>query len=411
MSSSALRACRSEQRQMQRAVLRVLRTLGLPFTRLTREGRTLATTACAAAAFGVDIGRSETHVLLVATLSLLLASLLMTRRRALTGVLAEARTARRVAVGEELTVRISLRNESAIQHERLRFDVASRARSASWTVMPPTLPTLAPRSSAELLAKARFATRGERRIGPFGLSSLSPLGLAHGASLRLDARSVLVVPRPARVTSIEGARSAALAQGDRTRAWAGDARELLGVRPYRPGDAVRDLHARSWARAGFPVVREYQVEEQERVALLIDCGGDAKHARLEAALSLAAGVAGLLARTGGGLGPIFIGGERIKSPAGARDIDAILDALAIAKADQGLGVDMLTKLGALLRQMPSLVIVAPSWSEARKALRDALIARGITTTVLVVADEAKSSVEGVAYVPIAAITAGEELRL
>jgi len=38
----------------------------------------------------------------------------------------------------------------------------------------------------------------------------------------------------------------------------GDATDLLGVRPYRPGDPVRDLHARSWARHGSPMVREYQ---------------------------------------------------------------------------------------------------------------------------------------------------------
>ncbi|NDU79621.1 DUF58 domain-containing protein, partial [Actinomadura sp. DSM 109109] len=36
-----------------------------------------------------------------------------------------------------------------------------------------------------------------------------------------------------------------------------DAVEFVGTRDYRPGDPVRNLHMRSWARRGSPVVKEH----------------------------------------------------------------------------------------------------------------------------------------------------------
>ena len=78
----------------------------------------------------------------------------------------------------------------------------------------------------------------------------------------------------------------------------GESFDLRGVRPYRAGDPIRDLHARSWARTGYPVVREYQQEYFRRVAVVLDPDTSAApHAAvLDALVSLAAGVASALAR-------------------------------------------------------------------------------------------------------------------
>lgn len=50
----------------------------------------------------------------------------------------------------------------------------------------------------------------------------------------------------------------------------GDAIEFVGTRDYREGDPPRNIHWRSWARRGAPVVKEYQEEYFCRIALILD---------------------------------------------------------------------------------------------------------------------------------------------
>ncbi len=50
----------------------------------------------------------------------------------------------------------------------------------------------------------------------------------------------------------------------------GDAIEFVGTREYREGDPVKNIHWRSWARRGEPVVKEYQEEYFCRIALILD---------------------------------------------------------------------------------------------------------------------------------------------
>ena len=93
----------------------------------------------------------------------------------------------------------------------------------------------------------------------------------------------------------------------------GESMDLLGVRPYRPGDPARDLHARSWARTGQPVVREFQEEYFSRVGVVVDIDGSLEDPpRFEASLSLAAGVIARLSR-GEALIDLLVVGEEVHS--------------------------------------------------------------------------------------------------
>src|SRR5262249_59829460 len=81
----------------------------------------------------------------------------------------------------------------------------------------------------------------------------------------------LVVPKLARVEHVStplGRRyqPGGVALASKT----GESMELIGVRPYRAGDVVRDLHAKSSARLGFPVVREYVQEYFTRIGVVLD---------------------------------------------------------------------------------------------------------------------------------------------
>jgi uncharacterized protein (DUF58 family) len=71
----------------------------------------------------------------------------------------------------------------------------------------------------------------------------------------------------------------------------GDSQEFNALREYRPGDPIRHIHWRSWARLGTPVVKEFQDEFFVRQALLLDTFCDTDNDPVfEEAISVAASV-------------------------------------------------------------------------------------------------------------------------
>jgi uncharacterized protein (DUF58 family) len=408
---------------------RALAALAGPFERLTREGKALATVVCGAAAFSVDVSRTESHVLLVGASSLLLASLFFTRGRELVGVTAEVRAPRRVAVGEALSITVSIRNEGAEDHRGIRIDPPRLSRDGAWAGPAPTLATLPASGRESAVLSARFSVRGEHRLGAFRAAALVPFGLAQGAAIRTEPLRFVVVPRLARVTSLTTPQGRRHHPGGVARASStGDATELLGVRPYRPGDPIRDLHARSWARLGFPVVREYQQEYFTRVGVVVDTDARAGAAHLEAGLSLAAGIIARLC-SGEALVDVILVGDRVHTLSLGRSlgtIDEALDVLASVRAGPALlAAPLLARLGPHLERLSSIVVVALSWDEERAAITRGIEGRGVGCAAFLVVASASAGTGtgagetgrsarrpgGPREIPISAITAGEELAL
>src|SRR5690606_18453788 len=108
--------------------------------------------------------------------------------------------------------------------------------------------------------RARFVQRGPHHLDPFTVVATVPFALAVGPAIESEGYRFVVLPRPARIESLRltagrgGNDSGPLGASGR----AGHAFELVGVRPYRRGDPVRDLHPKTWARVGTPHVREYR---------------------------------------------------------------------------------------------------------------------------------------------------------
>jgi uncharacterized protein (DUF58 family) len=150
-------------------------------------------------------------------------------------------------------------------------------------------------------AARTFTTRG-RFSGPVGISSGFPFGFLECERPGDATGEVIVLPPPG------------YAEPDGLRRWfihhAGaegwsrrvlrrvttDQIEVRGVRPYRPGDAIRDVHWRTTARRGELVVREYDVAPSPELVLVVEpwlgpTATAADRENLEAALSLAVTVA------------------------------------------------------------------------------------------------------------------------
>ena len=397
------------------AAWRVLRPVVAAFARMSREGRLLATTGCVAAAFAADVGRTDAHVLIFALAALITASLLFSRRYALTGVTVEARAPRRIAIGEEVAVTLSLRNAGPREHRAIRVDPPLLPWDGAWTRRPETLDAIAPEGRATIELFARFSARGEHHLDRFQIAALVPLGLAQSAPVRSEGLRFVVVPRIARVVRVTTPQNRRHQPGGVARASrTGDATDLLGVRPYRPGDPVRDLHARSWARVGFPVVREYQQEYFTRVGVVLDTDGTLRLGEsLEAALSLAAGVIAQLCR-GEALVDLLVVGEHVHVlPLGRSlgSLDQALDVLGAVRPGPALVPEaLLARLGPHLGRLSSVVFIALRWDGLRATVATKIRERGVGCTALVIGDRAATEPE-LRTVPRSAIERGEALSL
>ena len=384
--------------------------------RLTREGRALLGVVFFAGVFAVDVGRTEAHLLLIGAASLLFASLVFSRAYRLAGVTAEVRSPRRVTVGEEISITVSLRNEGSTEHRCIRIERPLLPWDGSWSGPPPMLGRLAPGGRGSAIARARFVARGEHHIDPLRAAALVPLWLAQGPPLRTEGVRFVVVPKIARVASVTTGRERRHQPGGvASAARTGETTDLLGVRPYRPGDPVRDLHALSWARHGAPMVREYQEEQLARIGVVVDSDITATSAEhLEGALSLAAGVIAHLGRGEACVDLLVVGdGAHTLSSSGRNlaSLDQALDLLAAVQPTGPFSAEgVFARLGAELERLSTVVLVVLGWDAGRAGLASTIRARGIGCVVLVVGERTSREPDRTT-VALAAITAGEALPL
>jgi uncharacterized protein (DUF58 family) len=204
----------------------------------------------------------------------------------------------------------------------------------------------------------------------------------------------------------------------------GESMDLLGVRPYRPGDPVRDLHARSWARLGTPVVREYQQEYFSRIGVVLDTDETvATERQKEAAISLAAGIVATLSR-GEALVDVLVLGSRVHTLTVGRSLgyfEQALDLLASVEEKGAFdGEDLSRRLAPHLPELACVVFVALAWDEGRAAFFARVEQLGVGCSAVVVEQEpsrfgaaaAKPGYpEGVRGVELLAIERGETLVL
>lgn len=189
--------------------------------------------------------------------------------------------------------------------------------------------SLRPGEQTILRIPVRGRLRGPAFLDAPHLLALEPLGLMR--SSRRASGDCVVVVRP-RMPFLRSFRF--LGHGPAGAAFApflGMQVERMGdpggVRDYRRGDSMRDLHHRSWARRGRPVTRERLAGRGDGICLVVSSSVDGFDGRMlvDGTLALAASVARWLAERGS-LGGAWVDGERIE---GERDrAEAVLEACA-----------------------------------------------------------------------------------
>jgi len=171
-----------------------------------------------------------------------------------------------------------------------------------------------------------------------------------------------------------------------------DAIEFIGTREYREGDPVKNIHWRSWARRGEPVVKEYQEEYFARIALILDTFAPAVPRRqdaraFEAAISVVASIADFFSRSEY-IVDILAAGPDIYEVSAGRSLaylENILDVLACLEPCtlppfQGIAPALFDKLG----QITTVVAILLDWEESREAFLRRVKSLGTSVRVLMV---------------------------
>jgi uncharacterized protein (DUF58 family) len=177
--------------------------------------------------------------------------------------------------------------------------------------------------------------RGRYRLSGFRLATKFPFGLLPRARGVADADELYVYP--ALVSAPEALLRGLPAHPAPGRAFTPNRQgEFRGLRAYRDGDDPRDIHWRSSARRGFPLVREKEDEETRQATVLLDNdpAASADTAAFERAVSEAAGVCVELARRGFSVGLAVRGGE-VRAGVGPAQTERILRALAVIAPAEG----------------------------------------------------------------------------
>ncbi len=263
---------------------------GALYYRTTPETQLVAAIVAFAGLSGLDVSSTDAHLMFCLTSALLVASLIVSQFYRLRAVRIEARCPPRVTIGDEQRFTVTLRNDSDEDVSRARVLGPFLPWDGEWVEPRPNAIRVGAKSAASAEVRARFHQRGQHDLDPFVAAAVAPLGLALGPTIASDGCKFVVVPKVASVLSLRMPQPRAVRNGGvALDARAGESMDLLGIRDYRPGDRVRDLHARSWARTGTPVVREYMQEAVTAVGVLLDPSGQDDE-RYDARLSLTAGI-------------------------------------------------------------------------------------------------------------------------
>ncbi len=348
----------------------------------TPAGRLLAGASLIVGGLGLDTVNTHIYLVWCGMVGILVGSAVVRSGFALHNVAMELSAPRRVSLGNEVRFSVQLSNQGTVAHRDVVLDGPYLPWDGKWSGERPIVKELKGGATAQLTCTASFNARGEHLIEPFHAAAVAPFSLFYGPGVLSSSTRLLVVPRIApiaRLTTpmVRKHQPGGVALASKT----GESMDLLGVRPYRPGDPVRDLHARTWARTGKPSVREYQEEYFTRVGVVVDTDiSVADMRRLEGALSLGAGVVAWLTR-GEALIDLLVVGSEVHQLTLGRSLgylDQALDLLACVKPGPKLNArELADRLAPHLPRLSCVVFLSLAWDESRAELADRVRRSGV----------------------------------
>jgi uncharacterized protein (DUF58 family) len=363
--------------------------------RLTARGRYVMWAALALGFMGADTRRSQVYVLFAVATGALLAAILLTavmRPRARLDCVLPVRATAHVP----LVLRARVWAEGR-PRDYLRLSFPRPVRWGSSLPVRPreTLLAARPESPTEARVELRPLRRGRYVMPAPTLRATDPLALATSGAPAGRDQVLLVYPRFYTIDDFTAPAGRRYQPGGiPLSSSTGDAIEFVGTREYREGDPVKNIHWRSWARRGQPVVKEYQEEYFARIALVLDTFAPprprpAEERSFEAAVSVLASIADFYSRSDFVVDILAAGPEVYEVSAGRSlaYLDNILDVLACLEpchepSFAAIGPALFDKLA----RITTVVAVLQDWDEARERFLREVKGQGTAVQVIIVHD-------------------------
>ncbi len=288
------------------------------------------------------------------------------------------------------------------ENKRMRpFQFSERRRNNPFRLVNPVevqTPPLAPHGETEVSVEILPLRRGILRFTGVTLARPDPLGLFRAFSRISVPQTVLILPKRYWLPPIALPGTMKYQQGGvALAANIGRSEEFVSLRDYRRGDPVRHIHWRSWAKAGRPIVKEFEDEFFVRHALVLDTFTDEPYSGiLEEAVSVAASFACTVLTQESLLDLLFVGAESYCFTAGRglAHADRMLEILASVRACGDKPFATLEHL--VIAHAPIVsgcICVFQKWDDARKSLVEKLCALRLPVLVLVIVPPGKSKLD------------------
>jgi uncharacterized protein (DUF58 family) len=353
-------------------------------TGFTLSGAVVAILAAAAWAIGRVIGGRPLYIAAYTLVVLLIASYVLGRRPlAVVGERSDPRP--RLRAGEVMTMSVRLTSPRRAS----TFVLEEHVPAALGEMVPIPIAVLEEGEAVEHSYKLTCRRRGAYEIGPLSIRFGDPFGLTRREMQLVDPVEVLVHPAVEEITDRPLTRmfEDPPFRPPVSRPWPSGF-EFYGMRRYSPGDDVRRIVWRAYARTGELLVREAEQGITDKITVLLDqdvtfhSKGDVSGS-FEAAVKVAASVC--VRDLKDGFSVRLEGSQAALVPPlrGTSAQIGLLDALARVERVKAPLCDALTRLMGEGVRNAHLVIITPRLDAVSAAQLDLLVQRG--TSVLVAA--------------------------
>jgi len=408
--------------------------------RCTPAGQAALICLAVSAVLGLDTHRNQAHLVFSILLAVLLVAGLSVWARGRSGRWhADAQRAlpRFGTVGEVLHYRVRLQAGSAFAVQGLElmealpdprptaaaFRAARRqgenrnrrwqrlCRAARWFEAGAVAVPVQQGATREMRMELLPLHRGRLHLRALLVCSSDPLGLLKGLWPVACDDSVLILPRRYRLPELDLPGLRSMLQNSRSLSDSvADAEEFQSLRDYRPGDPLRLIHWKSWARSGRPVIREFQDEFSVRHALVLDTfDAGLNEAVFEEAVSLAASFACTVDTRDSLLDLLFVGAAVFRETIGRGHgpVEHLLEVLAGVQpcVDKSFAT-LQAAVVAQRAELSACICILLAWDEARAAFIQSLDVLGVPRMVWVVTDAARSNLHAELPAGIRVLEAG-----
>lgn len=223
------------------------------------------------------------------------------------------------------------------------------------------------------------------------LAKVDPLGLFQSQKKYEIKDKLLILPKLYETPGLNMQGKRTYQQGGINNASStGDSQEFISLRDYRPGDPIKSIHWKSYAKTNQPVVKEYNDEFFIRYGLILDTFLDSGFDDIfEDAVSIAASFMTAQKEQDALLDLMFIGNNtyRFTSGRGLGGTENILEVLAcIEPVYQSNIKEMEIMIDEYINECSGLICIFLNMTEERKNFLETLSYYNIPVKTLLVSD-------------------------